>query len=770
MAWAPGVEAVPIRVGPLATLRQLSDARGWGFSRPELERLRRHFTARGRDPTDVELAGIAQSWSEHCSYKSSRPFLARAFGRLRKDPRVLGTGDAGVMVLDRHLAYALRIESHNHPSAVEPYGGAATGIGGILRDVLAVGAKPVALADPLFFGPLDLPLAEVPRGVKRPGYLFEGVVAGIRDYGNRVGVPTVAGGIYFDPAYTVNPLVNVACVGLLPRRRLLPNRADRAGDLLVLVGGLTGRDGLGGVAFASRELTDRSEDESRGAVQLGNPIMKEPLIHACLEAFDDGLVRGLKDLGGGGLASASGELVHAGGFGSRIDLDCVPLREPGLLPWQIWISESQERMLLDVRPADLPRLRAIFRKHDVPLAVVGVVETGARERLFFGGRPVADLELSFRIEAPPAHRPLKARASPRPGRRDLRIADTGVVALVGELVLAADNVSRESIVRLYDHEVQGRTAVKPIQGAPGHGTHGDAAVLRPSPDGWRGLALAVAAQPWACRDDPRKGATWVVEEVARNLYAVGARPDAFTNCLNFGSPEDPKVLGDLAACVEGLADGAKAFGMAVPSGNVSLYNEGLGRAIPPTPVLLGTGLLDDLRRATTAELKEEGDRLYLVGRSRPELGGSLVARRAARAPLAVPSPDPRGARRLGERLLKLGPEGGLRAVHDVSDGGLGVTLCEMAFGGELGFAVDLSATGLPGPGLAAVAEGGSRWVVEVARDQGASFERAFRGLPCARLGETLTGPEGRFGFGPKELGAVDLDALYERWRQGLSAV
>jgi len=324
-----------------------------GFDRTELGRLREYFRNEGRDPTDLELAGIAQSWSEHCSYKSSRRFLKRAFVDLRPRSRVLGTGDAGVMRFEAGYAYALRIESHNHPSAVEPYGGAATGIGGILRDVLAVGAKPVALTDPLFFGPLDLPRDRLPAGVKSPRYLAEGVIAGIRDYGNRVGVPTVSGGIYFDPSYIVNPLVNVGCVGFLPRARLLPNRARAAGDRLVLAGGLTGRDGIGGVAFASKELTDRSETESRGAVQLGNPIMKEPLIHACLEAFDRGLVRGLKDLGGGGVASASGELVHAGGFGSRIDLARVPLREEGLRPWEVWISESQERMILDVRPRDL---------------------------------------------------------------------------------------------------------------------------------------------------------------------------------------------------------------------------------------------------------------------------------------------------------------------------------------------------------------------------------------------------------------------------------
>ena len=759
-----GAPTVPVRVGALSTLKRFSDERGWGFSLPELQRIRAHFRQARRDPTDVELAGLAQSWSEHCSYKSSRRFLKAAFGASRREPRVLGTGDAGVVRFGNGLAYALRIESHNHPSAVEPYGGAATGIGGILRDVLAVGAKPIALADPLFFGPLDLAPGDLPKGVKSPRYLLEGVVAGIRDYGNRVGVPTVSGGIYFDPAYTVNPLVNVACVGILPARRLRPNRADRAGDLLVLVGGLTGRDGIGGVAFASRELTDRSEEESRGAVQLGNPIMKEPLIHACLEAFDRGLVRGLKDLGGGGLASASGELVHAGGLGSRIALDRVPLREEGLAPWEIWISESQERMILDVRPKDLPELLAIFEKHDVPASVVGEVVPGGRELLTYRGARVADLELAFRVDPPILHRPVRARR--RSGRTPrLEVADDQVPELVELMVTASDNLSREPILRLYDHEVQGRTVVKPLPGRPDSPTHGDAAVLRPRPDSWRGLAIAVAAQPWACREDPRRGAALTVEELARNLYAVGASPDALTNCLNFGSPQDPEVLGDFAECVKGLAESARSLGMVVPSGNVSFYNEGLGRAIPPTPVLLGTGLVADLRNTTTADLKGPDDRLYLLGTSRPELGGSLYARRAGVRGLPVPPPDPAKLRKLGGAMLRAGQRGWIRACHDISDGGIGVTLAEMGFGGGLGFDVDLSCLGLSGPGLAAVAEGGSRWVVEVAEKDSSRFERALRDLPFARLGRT-TGSGGRLRDGDRVLGTLDLKRLYATWRAG----
>ena len=764
-AWADGVHVVPWRTASARTLAARSAERGLGFSAAELSRLKAYFVREGRDPTDLELAGIAQSWSEHCSYKSSRPFLRRAFARARSGARVLGTGDAGVMRFDGGAAYALRIESHNHPSAIEPYGGAATGIGGILRDVLAVGAKPIALADPLFFGPLDLPRRELPRGVKAPRYLAEGVIAGIRDYGNRVGVPTVSGGIYFDRSYVVNPLVNVACVGWLPDGVPLPNRARAVGDRLVLAGGRTGRDGLGGVAFASQELTERSESSSRGAVQLGNPIVKQPLIRASLEAFRSGLVQGLKDLGGGGLATASGELVHAGGFGSRIDLDRVPLRERGIVPWEVWISESQERMIYDVRAADVPAFLEIFARHGVPATEIGEVERGPYESIFWEGAPAGRLRLAFRVDPPPVRRRVRARRPPRAA--EVPVPDDDCAGLIERLVLAPDSVSREPVVRLYDHEVQGRTVIRPMHGRVTSPSHGDAAVLGPRPGGRSGLAVAVAAQPWACRDDPRAGAAWVVEEAARNLYAVGARPDAFTNCLNFGNPEDPAVLGDFAAVTQGLGRAAEALGFAVPSGNVSFYNGGLGEGIPPTPVLLATGIVPELRRALTSDLKRIGDRLYLVGRSGAEVGGSLWARRSGIRGVPVAVPDPPALRRLGDRFLSAVARGLVVAAHDVSDGGLAVTLPEMAFGGGLGFEVDLAATGLRGPGIALVAEGRSRWVAEVPVRSARAFERAVGRSAVALLGNVTDGP-GSFRWGERTVANVDLPSLYRRWRNGLT--
>ncbi|MCI4329082.1 MAG: AIR synthase-related protein, partial [Thermoplasmata archaeon] len=505
-------------------------------------------------------------------------------------------------------------------------------------------------------------------------------------------------------------------------------------------------------------------EESRGAVQLGNPVMKEPLIEACLEAFDRGLVRGCKDLGGGGLASASGELVHAGGFGSRVHLDRVPLRETGLAPWEIWVSESQERMLLDVRANDVPAVLEIFQRRDVPATDIGEVVADPFETLLFDGRTAAHLRVGFRVSPKPLRRPVRRRG--KSTAFDVPIPNTEPTDLVEQLVLAPDSLSRESVIRVYDHEVQGRTVIKSLHGRVVSPSHGDASVLRPRVESWRSLAVTVAAQPWACREDPRRGGVWVVEEAARNLYAVGGRPDAFTNCLNFGNPEDPAVLGDFADVVAGLAEGAKAFGMAVPSGNVSFYNGGLGAAIPPTPVLMAVGIVPDVRHATTSDLKAAGHVLYQVGAAAGALGGSLWARLRDRRGLAIPPTDPRQTQKMGERLLALGAKDRLASVHDVSDGGLAVTLAEMAFGGGLGFDVALDRVGLDTAAHALAAEGGSRWVVEVHESDTEALERAFRGLPIARLG-TVTDRNGAFTWGGRSLGTIDLGGLYARWRVGV---
>jgi len=393
---------------------------------------------------------------------------------------------------------------------------------------------------------------------------------------------------------------------------------------------------------------------------------------------------------------------------------------------------------------------------------------GPYETLMVGDRPAAHLKVGFRVEPPPARRPVRRRRRVSPPHAPLPNTDPS--EMIERLVLAPDSVSRESVIRVYDHEVQGRTVLKPLQGRVVSPSHGDAAVLRPRPESWRALAVTVATQPWACREDPRRGATWVVEEAARNLYSVGARPDAFTNCLNFGNPEDPEVLGDFAEVVAGLADGARALGMAVPSGNVSFYNGGLGHGIPPTPVLMATGIVDDLHHAITSDLKHSGDGLYLVGRTAPALGGSLWARLAHRRGLAIPPTDPRTVRSLGERILGWAAGGRINAAHDVSDGGLAVTLAEMAFGGSLGFDVALDPVGLETPAHSLAAEGASRWVVEVPEPEVRAFERSAKGLPVVRLGAVTDHWAARLSWREREVARIDLASLYARWRAGLDGM
>ncbi|MCJ2531468.1 MAG: AIR synthase related protein, partial [Candidatus Thermoplasmatota archaeon] len=386
-------------------LARISKDLGLALSPEEMRRIQAYFRKRGRPPTDAELQSLGQAWSEHCCYKSSRPFL-REFLFGIEAPSVLLRGDAGVMEFDEDHAYALRIESHNHPSAVEPYGGAATGIGGVLRDVLCMGAKPIALVDPLHFGPLDLPYDALPPGVKHPRYLFGGVVAGIRDYGNRVGVPTVAGSIFFDEGYTGNIIVNVGCVGIARKDRILRNAVAGPGDVFILAGGKTGRDGIHGVTFASLELSDEMWEEwQAGAVQLGDPIMKEPLIHACLEAVDRGLLSGMKDLGGGGLSCVVGEMAFAGGYGAEVHLEKVPLKEPNVAPWEIWVSESQERMMLAVPEAKVDEVLAIFALWDVPATPIGRVLAEKAVRVLYQGEEVLDMDLAFYTEGPEYERP-----------------------------------------------------------------------------------------------------------------------------------------------------------------------------------------------------------------------------------------------------------------------------------------------------------------------------------------------------------------------------
>jgi len=710
-------------------LAQLSDRMGLALSIDEMVRIQAHFEGLGRDPTEVELQSLGQAWSEHCCYKSSKVFLKEFIFPVQA-PYVIDRGDAGVVEFDEDHAYALRIESHNHPSAIEPYGGANTGIGGILRDVLAMGAQPIALADPLHFGPLDYPMEKLPRGTKHPKYLFGGVVAGIRDYGNRVGVPTVAGCIVFDEGYVGNIVVNVACVGFGKKSQIVRNRVGSAKDVFILGGGRTGRDGIHGVTYASVDLTDKAvEGWEAGAVQLGDPILKEPLIQACVESAQAGLLDGLKDLGGGGLSCVIGEMALAGGFGAEVDLEKVPLKEEGLAPWEIWVSESQERMMLAVRPENVDSVLKIFDLYDVPATVIGRVIPEKVCRVRYQGTVVLEMDLPFYTGGPEYSRPYEAPAA-LPSQ-DLRLPrepqDYRSTILK---ILASPNVaSKEYVIRQYDHEVRASTVLKPLQGVIGKAAHGDASVIRPRIDSWRALAIAVTSTPAFTAIDPYRGGATAVDEVCRNLVSVGASPHALTNCLNFGNPEKPDRLWSFREAVRGIGTTAKALGIPIPSGNVSFYNESTRGPCPPTPVVLGVGIVEDLRQCVTSDFKRAGDPVVLVGSTQADLGGSEYLRlRGGTAP--VPSVDSMG------HLLRAIREGTVAAAHDLSHGGLAIAAAEMCLGGDVG--ADLKTTAMDPMrwDIQLFSESNGRWLIEVAGHRYDEFTHLMEGIPATYLGTT----------------------------------
>ena len=714
-------------------LARVSDDMGLALSVDEMRTIQDCFRREDRDPTDVELQALGQAWSEHCCYKSSKVIL-REFIFPVQAPWILDRGDAGVCEFDADHAYALRIESHNHPSAIEPYGGATTGIGGILRDVLAMGAQPIALCDPLHFGPPDYPVEKVPRSMKHPRYLFGGVVAGIRDYGNRVGIPTVSGLIQFDEGYVGNIIVNVACVGFAKKSQLQKNRVTQAGDVYVLCGGRTGRDGIHGVTFASVDLTEEATEAwSGGAVQIGDAIVKEPLIHVCVEAAQQGLLHGLKDLGGGGLSCVVGEMALNGGLGAEVHLDRVPLKEAGLSPWEIWVSESQERMMLAVAPENVEKVLKLCELYDVLAAPIGRAVPGKRCRVVYGNEVVLDMDISFYTGGPEYARPYETKvpAVKPPESYPPEPHDYAATLLK---VLASPNVaSKEYVVRQYDHEVRAATVIKPLHGRIGKSGHGDAAVIRPLVDSYRALGIACASTPQFTAINPFRGGASAVDEVCRNLVAVGARPHSLTNCLNFGNPEKPDRLGFFREAVRGLGTTARQLGIPIPSGNVSFYNESPLGAVPPTPVVMGVGIVEDFRTCVTSDLKSAGNALYLVGETRAEMGGSEYFRAFGGSSATAPDVDVTALRGGMEGILAAIREGRVAACHDLSQGGLAVAAAEMCLGGDVGATLELAQNDDLRFDFLLFSETNARWLVEVRRGHEEAFASDFH-VPVHRVG------------------------------------
>ena len=631
----------------------------------------RIVTILGREPNRAELAMYSVMWSEHCSYKSSRIYLRTLPS---EGPHVLvGPGEGAGIVEVGGVAVALRIESHNHPSFVEPVQGAMTGVGGIVRDILSMGARPIALLDPLRFGPLPVEGLGDPAAAERNRWLVDGVVHGISSYGNCIGVPTVGGEVVFDECYSGNPLVNVMCIGVAPVERIMLARAHGPGNVVLLLGSSTGRDGIGGVSVLASSVFEEGTETKRPSVQVGDPFTEKLLIEACLELIDLGVVVGIQDLGGAGICCATSESAANAGTGMRIDLDLVPRREPGMEPFEVLTSESQERMLIIVKPGDAAGALAVCARWGLDAAVIGEVTDDQRLAVFEHGACVADVPAASLGDGPLYQRPA---IRPRPEHRPDDGADAVPADLNAALLALAGNpslCSKAWVWEQYDHQVMLGTVAGPGR---------DAAVLR-LPGTNQRIAVSADGNGRWCAADPYLGTCHAVAEAARNLSVLGAEPIAVTNCLNFGSPERPEVMGDFAECIRGMGDACRALATPVTGGNVSFYNESAGRSIHPTPVVGMIGVLSD-DPPPPLGFQRAGDLVVVLGATEADLAGSEYLRILWGRTGGLPGLDLDRELALG-RVVRGGVGRKLfESTHDCSDGGLALALAEACLGAGVG--------------------------------------------------------------------------------------
>ncbi len=799
-------------------LLALSRQRLLSLDAAEMLAIRDHFAALGRPPTDVELETLAQTWSEHCVHKTFKALISvepplspregargevidgllhttiRAATEQVAKPWVRSAfvDNAGIIDFDDEYEVSFKVETHNHPSALEPFGGANTGVGGVVRDILGVSARPIATTDVLCFGPQDLRFEALPEGTLHPRRVMSGVVAGIQDYGNKLGLPTVNGAILFDPGYTANPLVYCGCVGIAPKGRH-PRRAS-PGDRIVVIGGRTGRDGLHGATFSSTALTHETGVIAGSAVQIGDPITEKGILEVVVAARDQGLYTAITDCGAGGLSSAIGEM--AGRMGAEVQLEDVPLKYPGLAPWEIWLSEAQERMVLAVPPQNLLALRDLCALFGVELRDLGQFTDSGRLVVRYGEGVVADLDLDFLHGGLPRRR-MTALWAAEDGKKPSafsyqhsvlipRLVDKKLSADRGKLtansVLFAllshpDIASKEAVIRRYDHEVQAGTVVKPLTGRWNDGPS-DAAVLKPlETRGWRGLALACGINPQYGKLDPYSMAVSAIDEAIRNAVAVGADPDGIALLDNFcwGNPNRPERLGELVRAAQGCYAAAVAYGAPFISGKDSLNNEYLGpdgqpRSIPGTLLISALGIVPDVRRCVTMDLKAPGDLLYVLGETRAELGGShayLVQGMTGGTPPGLPPAGPATVRALAQAIQA----GLVRACHDCSEGGLAVAAAEMAIAGGCGLRLALER--IPHTPDAASAytllfsESNGRFIVEVRPEDAQAFEALLVGIPWGRIGTVLEAPQVEMTYRGESVVQAEVQALRKAWQCGL---
>jgi len=771
-------------------LVELSKGRFW-LNIQEMRIIQDYFKKLGRQPTDVELETLAQTWSEHCIHKTFKAKITlgkKTIDNLMKSTVMKVTRElnkpwclsvfkdnAGVIDFDGRYAICFKVETHNHPSAVEPYGGAATGIGGVIRDPLGtgLGAKPILNTDVFCFGPPDLPHSNLPKGVLHPRRLFKGVRAGVADYGNRMGIPTSNGSIFFDERYVGNPLVYCGTVGIM-LANMSQKGMQKPGDLVVVVGGKTGRDGIHGVTFASGDLDKESETLSQSSVQIGNAIVEKKALDAILQARDLELYRRITDCGGGGLSSAVGEMAEETGV--RVDLEKVPLKYEGLSYTEIWVSESQERMLLAVPPDKLEQLMALMRKEDAEATVIGEFTDNRRLQLYYNGNLVCDLDMAFlhnglpQLEREalwqPARNPEPDFPQPADLKEDLK------------KILGSWNVcSKEWVIRQYDHEVQGTSVLKPLVGAANDGP-GDAAVIRPLPDSDKGIIISNGINPRYGDIDTYWMAASAVDEALRQVIAVGGSLEEVALLDNFcwGNPEKPDRLGALVRAAQACYDTAIVYGTPFVSGKDSLYNEydtGKGTiCIPPTLLISAMGVMDDVNKAVTMDCKQAGDLIYIVGATYKELGGSHYYATRGYIGNSVPKVYPEKGKTIMNVLSAAMKKGMVKACHDLSEGGIGVAAAEMAFAGGLGMAVNLKNVPLAEPidrdDFILFSESNTRFLVEVSPKDKKDFESALSGVDYAEIGRVMNDKKLEVrGRNSKIVLSAGIAELKEAWQKPL---
>jgi phosphoribosylformylglycinamidine synthase II len=765
-------------------LTKISSELGIGLNLTEMRLVQDYFSRKKRNPTDVELQTIGQTWSEHCYHKTFKGDITTPEGTIRSlfktyiakatkelDPEwciSVFEDNAGIIEFDRNYAIAAKVETHNHPSAIEPFGGAATGTGGVIRDILAVWADPIACTDVLCFGPLDYDYGKLPAGTKHPKYVYRGVVAGIGSYGNNMGIPTVNGAINFDESYVGNVVVYCGCIGILPKDKFVKD--TRAGDIALLVGGETGRDGIHGVTFASAELTKESEEVSRPAVQIANPIEEEQVKRAIVRLRDEGLGSAITDIGGGGISCGTGEMAERSNLGIHVYLEKIPLKYQGLTPWEIYVSESQERMLLSVPEKNLEKALEIFEGENVKATPIGRFTTDGILKVTYNGQTVAELDIDFVFDPPK----FVGATDWQPPKLDeptfLEPAD-----LTKELfgLLSLPNIaSKESVIRTYDHEVKGNTALKPLQSR--YGGPNDAAVLKPLADSWKGVVISCGMNTNYGKIDSYWMAASGIDEAIRNNVAVGGRRIALLDNFTWGNPQKPDRLGSLVRACKACYDYAKGFEAPFISGKDSLYNESPMGPVTPTLLITAIGVTPDIRKTVSMELKQPGNSIYMVGKTYPELGGSHYYQNKGYLGNSVPQVRLEQAKRTMDLITEAIDKGYLRACHDLSEGGLAVASAEMAFSSGYGVELDLNkvprAKEVSRNDFVLFSESNSRFLVEVTAKRRDAFEALMQDAVCAEVGTVKKeGVLSVAGLDGKQALHADLEELRRRWKSTLGA-